>query len=76
MVEISSSVVIADKQIVVKETKTDRVRRVAIDRSTAAVVAEHRARCEERASACGIERISALLPSYDYPLRARGRPEP
>lgn len=54
-VEISSSVVIAEKQIVVKETKTDRVRRVAIDRSTAAVVAEHRARCDERAAACGSE---------------------
>ncbi len=54
-VEISSSVIIAEKQIVVKETKTDRVRRVAIDRSTAAVVAEHRTRCEERASACGTE---------------------
>jgi integrase len=50
-VEIASSVIIAKGEIVVKETKTDRVRRVAIDDATATLLAAHKARCEERASA-------------------------
>ncbi len=37
-VEISSSVIIARGEVLVKETKTDRVRRVAIDDSTATVL--------------------------------------
>lgn len=52
-VEISSSVIIAKGEVLVKETKTDRVRRVAIDDSTATVLAGHRTRCEERAAECG-----------------------
>ena len=54
-VEISSSVIIARGEVLVKETKTDRVRRVAIDDSTATVLAAHRVRCEERAAEFGAE---------------------
>lgn len=54
-VEISSSVVITRGDVLVKEAKTDRVRRVAIDDSTAALLAAHRVRCEERAAECGAE---------------------
>ena len=52
-VEISSSVIIARGEVLVKETKTDRVRRVAIDDSTALLLAAHRGRCEERAVQVG-----------------------
>jgi integrase len=36
-----------------KDTKTHQSRRVALDKVTAEILAEHRARCEERAYACG-----------------------
>jgi len=52
-VEISSSVIIARGEVLVKETKTDRVRRVAIDDSTAVLLAAHRGRCDERAAEFG-----------------------
>ncbi|MGH8897256.1 MAG: site-specific integrase [Egibacteraceae bacterium] len=35
-----------------KDTKTHQSRRVALDKVTAEILGEHRARCEERASAC------------------------
>ena len=54
-VEISSSVIIARGEVVVKETKTDRVRRVALDNATAAVLVAHRARCAAKAIECGGE---------------------
>jgi integrase len=38
-----------------KDTKTHQSRRVALDELTAEILAEHRARCDERATACGVE---------------------
>lgn len=57
-VEISSSVIIARGEVLVKETKTDRVRRVAIDDATAAVLVAHRTRCEAKATECGGELVA------------------
>lgn len=53
-VEISSSVVIAKGQVIRKETKTDRVRRVAIDDATAALLERHRMACQDRAETFGV----------------------
>lgn len=58
-VEISSSVVVAKGEVVRKETKTGRVRQVAIDDATAALLEQHRMVCEDRAETCGVD----LLPS-------------
>ena len=52
--EIRHSVVVSDHGIVVKKTKTDRVRRLALDAETARVVFEHRARCAERLAMAGL----------------------
>lgn len=54
-VEISSSVVIAKGQVIRKETKTDRVRRVAIDDATAGLLEQHRMACQARAETFGVE---------------------
>lgn len=65
-VEISSSVVIAKGQIISKETKTDRVRRIAIDDTTAALLEQHRQDCLGRAETFGVELApSSYLLSYE-----------
>ena len=75
-VEISSSVIIAKGEIVVKETKTDRVRRVAVDDATAALLAAHRSRCEERAAACGAALLaSGFVLSHDVDGARPWRPD-
>jgi integrase len=58
VVEVRSAAVIARGGVVVKETKTDRVRRVAIDTATAALLAEYRVAMEERARICGVSVVS------------------
>ena len=53
-----------------KDTKTHQSRRVALDGVTAEILAEHRARCEERASACSV----ALRPDgYVFSSAVDGR---
>lgn len=65
-VEISSSVVIAKGEVIRKETKTDRVRRVAIDAATAALLEHHRQDCLGRAETFGVELApSSYLLSYE-----------
>lgn len=65
-VEISSSVVIAKGQVVRKETKTDRVRRVAIDDTTAALLEQHRMVCQDRAATFGVDLArSSYVLSYE-----------
>ena len=65
-VEISSSVVIAKGQIIRKETKTDRVRRVAIDDATAAQLEQHRTACQDEAEEFGVELSpSSYVLSYE-----------
>jgi integrase len=66
VVEVRSSAVLTRDGVVVKETKTDRVRRVAVDRSTAAHLAEHRTLVEDKAELCGVELSSdAFVFSYE-----------
>jgi len=52
---IARSVVEAAHGVLVeKDTKTHASRRIALDQTTADVLTEHRSRCTERASACGV----------------------
>jgi len=37
-----------------KDTKTHQSQRVALDEITAEILAEHQARCEQRAAVCGV----------------------
>jgi len=60
-VEISSSVVIARSAIIRKETKTDRVRRVAIDDATAALMSKRHEACKALAQACDVELVADAL---------------
>jgi integrase len=69
-VEIASSVIIAEGEIVVKETKTDRVRRVAIDDATAVLLAAHRARCEARAAASPASGTVSVWGRFDCTISA------
>jgi integrase len=65
-VEISSSVVIAKSQIIRKETKTDRVRRVAIDDATAELLEQHRMACQDEAEEFGVDLSpSSYVLSYE-----------
>lgn len=65
-VEISSSVVIAKGEVIRKETKTDRVRRVAIDDATAALLERHRTASRELAASFGVDlRPSSYVLSYE-----------
>lgn len=53
-VRISEAVVMGEGDLpVLKDTKTGNVRRIALDAGTVATLREHRARCAERALACG-----------------------
>ncbi|HMV74792.1 MAG TPA: tyrosine-type recombinase/integrase [Microthrixaceae bacterium] len=75
-VEINSSVVIGDGQVVRKETKTDRVRRVAIDDATAALLDQHRERWEDRAREGGTELVDdAYVLSYEIDGSLPWRPD-
>ena len=53
-VEVKSAVVISAEGVVLKETKTDRSRRVAIDDATSQVLGRHRDAMNVRASVCGV----------------------
>lgn len=65
-VEISSSVVIAKGEVIRKETKTDRVRRVAIDDATAELLEQHRNACQDRAETFGVDlEPSSYVLSYE-----------
>lgn len=76
VLEVRSSAVITREGIVVKETKTDRVRRVAIDAGTATLVAEHRAAMEERARACELTLgADAFVFSYEADCSEPWRPD-
>jgi len=52
---ISRSLVHRGLKVREKDTKTHQSRRVALDRLTAEILAEHRARCDERAAFSGVE---------------------
>lgn len=52
-VELLAAVVVTAGTVVVKETKTGRARRVAIDPGTAELLEQHRAEAEARAEMCG-----------------------
>lgn len=53
-VRIAEAVVIGEGDLaVLKDTKTGNVRRLTLDAGTVATLREHRARCAERALACG-----------------------
>lgn len=54
IVELRTAVVVSGEGVVVKETKTDRLRRIAIDRATAEVLEAHRAAMDDRADLCGV----------------------
>jgi len=59
---ITRSVVEATKgQLVEKDTKTHGSRRIALDPHTAAVLADHEARCDARAEACAVERAKTAF---------------
>lgn len=76
VLEVRSSAVITREGIVVKETKTDRVRRVAIDGGTAELVAGHRAAMEERARTCGVTLApDAFVFSYEADGSEPWRPD-
>jgi len=76
VLEVRSSAVITREGIVVKETKTDRVRRVAIDAGTASLVAEHRAAMEERSDACELALgADAFVFSYEADCSEPWRPD-
>jgi len=75
VVEIRSSAVITREGIEVKETKTDRFRRVAIDKSTALLLAEHRA-VEAQAEFCGVTLApDAFVFSYEADGSEPWRPD-
>ncbi len=76
VVELQTAVVISSEGVVVKETKTDRLRRVAIDASTADVLASHRSAMEERARVCGVALArDAFLFSYEADGSKPWRPD-
>ena len=52
---ISRNFVHRGSQVREKDTKTHQARRVALDEVTAEILDEHRARGEQRASACGVK---------------------
>ncbi len=75
-VEISSSVVIAKGEIIRKETKTDRVRRVAIDDATAGLLEQHRMECQDRAETFGVDlEPSSYVLSYEPDGSRSWRPD-
>lgn len=75
-VEVRSAAVIAQGGIVVKETKTDRVRRVAIDSATASVLADYRVAMEERAQICGLAVVAdAFVFSHEVDGSRPWRPD-
>jgi integrase len=51
---ISRSFVHCGSQVRDKDTKTHQARRVALDDVTAGILAEHKARCDQRATACKV----------------------
>jgi integrase len=67
---INRSVVAVTGQLVEKSTKTEDVRRLALDEGTVAALAAHRVRTGERLLACGV----GLEPSsYIFPAELDGR---
>jgi integrase len=55
-----------DRQLIEKDTKTHAARRIALSEGSAALLVEHRGRCEQRAAACGVAlRPEAYVFSYD-----------
>ncbi|MGH8904991.1 MAG: hypothetical protein ACRD0K_00345 [Egibacteraceae bacterium] len=51
---IARNYVHAGSALVEKDTKTHQARRIALDKVTVDVLAQHRERCEERVRACDI----------------------
>lgn len=75
-VEINSSVVVGKGGVIRRTTKTDRVRRVAIDDVTAELLAAHRVRCEERATECDtVLDAGAFVLSYEPDALRPWRPD-
>lgn len=73
---VRSSAVITADGVTVKETKTDRVRRVAIDAATAALLVEHRVAMGERARQCGVTLApDAFVFSYEADSSQPWRPD-
>ena len=52
---ISRSIAHRDGQTRDKDTKSHQARRIALDNATADILTEHRARCDERATACAVD---------------------
>jgi integrase len=75
-VELKAAVVISRDGVVVKETKTDRPRQIAIDRATAEVLATHRTAMTERAELCGVALVrDAFVFSYEADGSRPWRPD-
>ncbi len=69
VVELRTAVVISGDGVVVKETKTDRLRRIAIDAGTGGVLAAHQAAMEERATTC---RVALARDAFVFSYEADG----
>ncbi len=75
-VTIGRALVHGQHQIHERATKTRRVRRVALDPATAAVLAAHKRRCKEAAFACGVRLApDAFLFSTDPAFQIAWRPD-
>jgi integrase len=76
VVELRSAVVISGDGVVVKETKTDRLRRVAIDGATTKVLNSHLSAMEERARVFGVTLArDAFVFSYEADGSKPWRPD-
>lgn len=75
-VVIGRSIVHGSRAMAEKDTKTHRIRRMALDPATVQVLAAHRLRCKEAAFACGARLgPSAHLFSSDAACRKPWRPD-
>jgi len=72
---IARSIAAVGGQLIEKDTKTHQVRKVSLDEETTAMLATHRAACEELATKCGA-RVSAnsFLFSHEVDLTKPWRP--
>ncbi|HYX44901.1 MAG TPA: tyrosine-type recombinase/integrase, partial [Acidimicrobiales bacterium] len=72
---IARSIVEVGGQVIEKDTKTHQVRKVSLDEETAAVLAAHRAVCEELAGKCGAKvSATSFLFSHEVDFSQPWRP--
>ena len=72
---IARSLVEVGGQVIEKDTKTHQVRKVSLDEETAAVLAAHRAVCEEQAAKCRAEvSANSFLFSHEVDFSKPWRP--